>query len=108
MQEINRQKCAKIEKNDIMSEVEYWSTAVICGVVGSNPPVEVIDGFVHRIWANKDIDKVVMARKGVFLLRFTNVQDKLVVILRGIYLFDKKPFVLKAWNKGLSLDTSSL
>jgi len=32
-----------------MSKVEYWSTAIIYGVVGANPPVDVIDGFVYRI-----------------------------------------------------------
>ena len=91
-----------------MSEVEYWSTAIICVVVGSNLPLDVIDGFIHCIWADMDINKMVMARKGVYLVRFTNVQDKMAVIQRGVYFFDKKPFIVKAWNEDLTLDTSFL
>ena len=60
---INSQKCAKIEKQDIQSEVDFWSTVVI---LGANPPIEVIEGYVHRIGASKDMDKVVLARRGCF------------------------------------------
>jgi len=81
---------------------------VLCGVLGANPPFEVIDGYVHRIWKAMDINKVVMVRKGVFFVRFTNLFDKMTVVQRGVYFFDKKPFIVKAWNEGLILDTSSL
>ncbi|KAJ8423455.1 hypothetical protein Cgig2_012912 [Carnegiea gigantea] len=66
-QEANGHRYAKTKKEDIRSEVEYWSMVVICGVMGPNPPVEVINGYVHRIWANRSIDKVVLARRGVYL-----------------------------------------
>ena len=93
MAKSNGQNCTKIEKIDILSKVEYWFAAVICGIVGSNPPVEVVEGFVHCIFSKKSIDKVVLARKGVFLVRFTTMQDKLDVTQRELYFFDKKPFI---------------
>ncbi|KAJ8424009.1 hypothetical protein Cgig2_032393 [Carnegiea gigantea] len=96
--EFNGVKCAKIDKTYFLSEVEYWSMALICGVIGSNPPVE----------ANKSIVKIVQVREGVFLVQFTNMQDKLEVIQRGVYFFNKKPFIVEAWNESLSLDTSWL
>jgi len=55
-----------------------------------------------------DIDKVVMVRKGVFLVRFCNLFDKMTVVQGGVYFFDKKSFIVKAWNEDLSLDTNSL
>ena len=64
--EINRQKYVKIDKTNVVSEVEYWSVTVIYGVVRANPLVEVVEGYVRRIWSRKSIDKVVMARKGSF------------------------------------------
>ena len=66
----------KIERSDTRSEVEYGSAAIIYGMVGANPTLDVIDGFVRRIWSTRSIDKVVLARKEVFLVRFLNVQDK--------------------------------
>ena len=74
--------------------------------MGSNPPFEVMDGFVHRIWKSMDIDKVIMVRKWVFLVRFTNLLDKMTVVQRGVYFFVRKLFIVKAWNEGLALDIS--
>ncbi|KAJ8421837.1 hypothetical protein Cgig2_004340 [Carnegiea gigantea] len=73
MKEVNGRKGAKIKKAD----VDYWENAILCGVMGSNPPFVVIDGFVHCIWKSMEIDKVIMVRKGVFLVRFTNMHYKL-------------------------------
>lgn len=67
MKEINGHYCAQIVTSDIHVEVQYWSTAVICGVVSPNPLVDVIEGFVRRIWGSMDIDRVVLARKAVYL-----------------------------------------
>ncbi|KAJ8419246.1 hypothetical protein Cgig2_009793 [Carnegiea gigantea] len=55
----------------------------------------VVKGFVRRVWNTKSINKVALARKGVFLVRFTNMQDKLDVTQRGVYFFDEKPFIVK-------------
>jgi len=77
-------------------------------VLGANPLLAVIDGYVHRIWQGQDIDKVLMVRKGVFLVRFNNMDDRMTVLKKGWYFFDRKPFIVKAWNKDLSLDTSNL
>ncbi|KAJ8427758.1 hypothetical protein Cgig2_006426 [Carnegiea gigantea] len=107
-QTISGQKCAKIEKSDIVFVVKYWANAVICGVVGANPPLDVGGGFVHRIWKNLAIDKVVLARKGVYLVRFIHAQDKMTVLQKGIYSFDKKPFLVKAWNEAMALNISTL
>ena len=38
--------------------------------VRANPPLEVIKGFLTRIWEGYEIDKIWMARRGVFLVRF--------------------------------------
>ncbi|KAJ8420346.1 hypothetical protein Cgig2_006389 [Carnegiea gigantea] len=55
-----------------------------------------------------DIDKVMLVRKGVYLIRFHNLEDRTKVLKQGWYFFDRKPFLVKAWNEDLSLDTSSL
>jgi len=39
MADFNGKQCVKMERSDTRSEVEYWSTAIICGVVGANPPL---------------------------------------------------------------------
>ena len=54
---INGVKCAKLELNDVQKEFEYWQKAVLCSVLGANPPYEAIKGFINRIWVGFEIDK---------------------------------------------------
>ena len=70
--------------------------------------MDVIGSLVHCIWKNLAIDKVVLTRKRVYLVNLANAQDKMKVLQRGVYFFYKKPFIVKAWNKALKLDTSVL
>ena len=48
---INGTKCAKIEHQDVVAEIEYWNQVVIRSVLGANPALGVIDGYVRRIWS---------------------------------------------------------
>ncbi|KAJ8421702.1 hypothetical protein Cgig2_002599 [Carnegiea gigantea] len=100
---INGVKYAKIDKEDVMQEIEFWQNAILCSVLGANPPFEVIPGYLNRIWANYDIERVIQIRRGVFLVRFGNLQDKLTVEKKGIYYFDAKPLLfpnldMKYWG----------
>ena len=41
-----------------------------CFVLGPNRPLHMMEGFVKRIRKEHSIDNVIMAAKGVFLVRF--------------------------------------
>ncbi|KAJ8423588.1 hypothetical protein Cgig2_009242 [Carnegiea gigantea] len=55
---LNGVKCAKIEPQYVQSKIDYWKSVVLCSVIGANPPLEVLEGFVQRIWQACEIDKV--------------------------------------------------
>ncbi|KAJ8444130.1 LOW QUALITY PROTEIN: hypothetical protein Cgig2_029905 [Carnegiea gigantea] len=94
-QMVNGVKCAKIEPQDVQSEIEF---------IGVNPPLEVIEGFVRRIWQAFEIDKICLVRKGVFL----NINDHFTMVQRGVYFFDNKPFLIKPWNEEMDINTEIL
>jgi len=96
--EINGTKCAQLNVEDIEDEVTYWQNAVLCCVLGANPPYEVIAGFVNRIWGEFAIDKVLMVKRGLYLVRFEDYQAALTVAQKAVYCFDQKPFIVKAWT----------
>ena len=49
----------KITFDDIANEVKFWKSSVVRFVLGANPPLHVIEGFVRRIWQDHSIDKLV-------------------------------------------------
>ena len=48
--EINGTKCDQLNAEDSEDEVVFMQNAVLCCVLGANPPYEVIAGYVNRIW----------------------------------------------------------
>ncbi|KAJ8419256.1 hypothetical protein Cgig2_017471 [Carnegiea gigantea] len=99
--------CANISPEDVYPKIACWHSAVICSV--PNLPLDVMEGFLRRIWKPYSIDKICLARHGLFLVRFHNLGDQQVVVEKGIFFFfDKKPLLVKPWNPELDLKIVSL
>ncbi|XP_074314439.1 uncharacterized protein LOC141649654 [Silene latifolia] len=88
---------------DVQPELEYWSTAVICYVLGGNPPWELLSGFVSRLWRKYKYDKISFLPNGAFLVRFPTMECKELVLKQGFPMFDNKPLVVKPWTENASL-----
>ncbi|KAJ8429593.1 hypothetical protein Cgig2_008564 [Carnegiea gigantea] len=88
---INGVKCVKLEQEEVSREVEYWNNAFLCSILRAKLLFEVIKGFIKRLWGSYEIDKILQVRRGFFLVRFQNLEDKDKVIKRGICHFDSKP-----------------
>ena len=59
---------------------------------------------MRRIWKDYAIDKILLIKKGLYLVRFTAPQDAMTVAHVGIYHFDHKPFIVKAWNPEMEIN----
>jgi len=46
--------------------------------------------------------------KRVFLVHFRNLDDQLSVVQKGVYYFENKPLLMKAWNPELDLNTEAI
>ncbi|XP_074266692.1 uncharacterized protein LOC141589971 [Silene latifolia] len=93
---------------DIQDEVNYWKNSVYCFILGANPPWDIVEGFVRRIWANYPIDKVSFLLDGIFLVRFSNEANKLAVLRQGHFLFDNKPLILREWSDQVELTKTNV
>ena len=62
-----KRKMVKITGEDIEDEIEFWKTAMVCYVLGANPPLYVMEGFCKRMWSEK-VDKIGSPSYGVFLV----------------------------------------
>ncbi|XP_074320079.1 uncharacterized protein LOC141656886 [Silene latifolia] len=90
-------------EEDVKEELDFWKNSVYCFILGANPPVEVVDGFIRRIWAHLPIDKVFFLPNVVFLVRFTSSQAKDRVLQQGHFLFDNKPLIVWPWSADVEL-----
>ncbi|KAL9247595.1 hypothetical protein vseg_021012 [Gypsophila vaccaria] len=93
----------QLEQDDVIEEIEYWKSAVVCFILGANPPWEVFEGFIRRIWTKFNIDKISFMPNGIFLVRFKSIDMQERVLQSGYYLFDNKPLIVKAWTKDIEL-----
>ena len=85
--EINGTKCAQLNEANIEEKVIYWQSAMICCVLGANPPYEVIAGYIRRIWSDFAIDKVLLIKKGLYLVWFNEHQAVMKSSTEGGLLF---------------------
>ncbi|XP_048489821.1 uncharacterized protein LOC125491779 [Beta vulgaris subsp. vulgaris] len=93
----SNEKSIKIDIEDVQDKINLWNSAIICYVIGANPPIHVMEGFFRRIWKSFNVDKVALIKRGVFLVRF-NAMDSRDSVLNGHYFFDKKPLIMKPWS----------
>uniref|UniRef100_A0A803P5I8 DUF4283 domain-containing protein n=1 Tax=Cannabis sativa TaxID=3483 RepID=A0A803P5I8_CANSA len=87
----------KITVEDIEEEVHFWSSSIVCYVLGANPPLSIIEGFIRRVWNGK-VDRVGSLSYGVFLVRFDTVEIRDEVLHGGYVFFNNRPVVMKAWD----------
>ena len=67
--EVQGDSIVKITYEDIEEEVLFWNSAIVCYVLGANPPVQVFEGFLRRVWKDK-IDRIGSPKHGIFVVRF--------------------------------------
>ncbi|XP_074314953.1 uncharacterized protein LOC141651130 [Silene latifolia] len=94
--------------SDVQGELDYWQQAVFGFIVGANPPWQIVEGFLKRIWSKYTVDKISFLPNGVFLARFQTEEMKQTVLNSGHYLFDNKPLILKPWSPDANLEKSEI
>lgn len=67
----------EIELEEIEYEIIYWKSTVVCYVLGAHPPFKVLKGFLQRLWAKHGINKIVMLKNGIILVRFDSEVGKI-------------------------------
>ncbi|XP_056687955.1 uncharacterized protein [Spinacia oleracea] len=87
-----------IDLEDIEDEIAYWQSAVVCYVLGANRPQHVMEGFVHRICGKMGVEKVALIGKGIYVIRFTTMENSHKILQGNAYFFDKKPLIVKPWS----------
>lgn len=67
----------EIESEDIEYEIEYWRNSIVCYALGAHPPFVAINGYIQRIWAKHGLNKIVILKNGIILVRFDTEMGKM-------------------------------
>ncbi|KAL9244372.1 hypothetical protein vseg_018153 [Gypsophila vaccaria] len=94
----------EFEPEDVQEDIEFWSQAVYGFILGSNPPITVVEGFLRRIWKQHEIDRICFMPTGVFLVRFKQKDMQEKVLSVGYNMFDNKPVIIKPWKEDVDLE----
>ena len=96
----------QLSEDDVEDELNYWWMSVVVYVMGLNPYISTFEGYCKRICGEKNVDKVIPVKKGVFLIRFLNVETKEEALRSSHLMFDRRPVFVKQWEDGMDFDES--
>ncbi|XP_062103378.1 uncharacterized protein LOC133814434 [Humulus lupulus] len=95
------QRIAQVDLEEIQVETSFWNSAMICMVLGANPPFVVFEGFIKRIWGKLGIDRIVRLNAGFTLVKFRDEATRDLVLEAGVLHFDRKLVIVKPWSADL-------
>ncbi|KAL2934560.1 LINE-1 retrotransposable element ORF2 protein [Bienertia sinuspersici] len=90
-------ECIQITSEDVQPEIDFWQSSVVAFVIGAAPPVQVMEGFIRRIWKQYGVDKVINLPKGMYLIRLNTMENREKILQNERPFFDSKPMILKPW-----------
>ncbi|KAL2933902.1 Rho-related protein racH [Bienertia sinuspersici] len=94
--------------DDVVDKINYWSSTVVCYVLGANAPFSVMNGYCQRIWGKNGLDKASMVGRGLFLVCFNTIEQFEKVLAGDPQFFDYKPVIIKKWDPDMELHKESV
>ncbi|VFQ79935.1 unnamed protein product [Cuscuta campestris] len=105
---LNGVRIAKLTSEDIIEECTYWDAAALVYVLGANPPLSVMEGYIGRIWKAYQIEEINFLKPGQYVVRFQKENERDEAIDKKFYHFDNKPVCVRKWKPGCSVDLNEL
>ncbi|XP_074296934.1 uncharacterized protein LOC141627598 [Silene latifolia] len=98
----------KITADDVQAEIDYWSLAIYGYVMGANPPWAAMEGYLRREWCDYEITKISFLPNGLFVVRFSTLEYRDLVLKKGLFLFDGKPVIIRPWEANTKITKVSV
>ncbi|XP_062094166.1 uncharacterized protein LOC133800227 [Humulus lupulus] len=94
-------RIAQVDLDEVQVESLFWSSTVVCQVLGANPPFAIFEGFIKRIWGKLGIERIARLNNGLTLVNFRDELTRDLVLEAGVLHFDRKPAIVKPWSADL-------
>ncbi|XP_058734017.1 uncharacterized protein LOC131605709 [Vicia villosa] len=93
----------EIEVEDIESELDFWSSALILYVIGGELSMNALKNFMTRTWNFVQLPDMYYNDEGFFILRFRSFSDRDDVLMKGPYTIRNMPVLIREWNPDFKL-----
>ncbi|XP_062080256.1 uncharacterized protein LOC133785013 [Humulus lupulus] len=70
-------------------------------VLGANPPFDVFEGFIKRMWGKLGIERIARLNAGHTLVKFRDEVTRDLVLENGVLHFDRKLVIVRPWTTEL-------
>lgn len=97
-----------LDKEDIDRETLKWKQALVLYVMGDSPGIGAIDRFVATNWNFASKPKIYYHNDGYFVVKFSSIEDRDVVLCSGPYTIGNKSVILKLWAEDFNFTTEVL
>lgn len=94
----NREIIVALDKGEIELETTKWNSALIVYVVGNQPSMESMHGFVANTWNFVAASEVFYHNDDYLLIRFKTMEDRDAILCSGPYTFNSRPIIIKKWK----------
>ncbi|CAI9108471.1 OLC1v1008068C1 [Oldenlandia corymbosa var. corymbosa] len=68
-QKVAGQAIYRMRSENVPVEAAFWESSVACFVLGSNPPVWLMEANFKKLWVRLGIDNVICLPSGIFVVR---------------------------------------
>ncbi|XP_070039144.1 uncharacterized protein [Nicotiana tomentosiformis] len=94
----NGETIVELLKNGAEKETEKWRNAIILYVVGTTPTTKALEMFVASQWNFVSKPIIFYHNEGYFVIKFTNMDDRDVILYSGPHTIGNKPIITKGWT----------
>lgn len=102
------EKIIELSKEEVEQEIEKWKLALILYVMGADPTIVALEGFISTHWNFALKPKIFYHNDGYFVVRFNCVENTDEVLYSGPYTINNKPIIVKLWSANFDFQAEVL
>jgi hypothetical protein len=92
--------------DDLDNNYDVWQLCIVGYIVGKSPGFKALNNIISSSWNCEA--SLTIHESGWLVYRFTNVDDKLVVLAKGPYLIYGRPLIIKAMPEYFDFGTNEM
>lgn len=105
---VESEMIVELVQEDIDSEIDKWKYAAITYVIGGSPTIGAMERFLATQGNFSAKPKVFYHDAGYFVINFSCLEERNLVMYSGPHMLNNRPVIIKAWTADFDFDAEDL